>query len=993
MSVPFFDFDSNSTKRRRQINLGGISSATHASDILNEARLRRNQRLEEKKRQDSALIIQAWWRAALEMRDVRKQLRSTFEQDQLGTTGLRCLVLAGKDEEMLGQWSLAWVQAGREKLLQALVDPSWSTLLRTVSFLLLRSLSLNALSPYSLANVQVLEAILSLQHDSLTPHVRESRRRILNYLCDKSYYQLLANAILQYPPGSKPSPSSSLPTLVTLLTAPFQLDTSDSLYKRFLEDLFSYIFSIPLLPNRLIASLTHFARYLPLQSLGIVNAQHIIDNTSSIEARIHILANVVAFTPSVRISALSKEALGGYFNLTSQVMGSLPPNSLDPPKQSNGAGRTYNDDSDSDSESEIQVAIVQSFTPTIVLPNIDQKTRNRLHTIASPDFINILMVASQKHSLWPSKKDKILGSVLIYGGGGLVRECYRSYVRGSRLGQNLDPASLTDPAYASSWPPLLFLVDLYTQALLTMGDDEFFSTSTSSGPRNPLTLDELTSFSKQLLNIAFTLYTKEDQAQLGDIVPGMNGLKWINVRDKVTKSLQAIHARDSRKPFTPPDHWLVTSHMDVAPFVDAAIYEERQLNQPAETRILSKRQIASMSPRLGVLNNIPFAIPFDVRVSIFRSFIANDMLVNGFDRYNRNEMIKVTVRRGKIAQDGFDRLKDASLKAPIMISFIDQFGQEEAGIDGGGVFKEFLTSLCKEVFDTDRGLWLETKNRELYPNPHSYATESHSLSWYQFIGRILGKALYEGILVDVAFAGFFLAKWLGKQSFLDDLASLDPELYQGLIFLKHYPGNPEELSLNFTVAQEEFGVTKSIPLIPHGAEIPVTRENRLQYIYLVSHYKLNKQIKKQSDAFFEGLSSMIDPKWLRMFNQQELQILLGGVNSPIDLDDLRANTKYGGLYDDHEATIQRFWNVVNSFDQDQRRKLLRFATSCSRPPLLGFKELVPNFAIRDAGVDENRLPTASTCVNLLKLPRYQSERILREKLLQAINANAGFDLS
>ena len=126
-----------------------------------------------------------------------------------------------------------------------------------------------------------------------------------------------------------------------------------------------------------------------------------------------------------------------------------------------------------------------------------------------------------------------------------------------------------------------------------------------------------------------------------------------------------------------------------------------------------------------------------------------------------------------------------------------------------------------------------------------------------------------------------------------------------------------------------------------------------------------------------------------MFNQQELQILLGGVDTPIDLEDLRQHTNYGGLYDDHEPTIQLFWKVVNSFNQEQRRKLLRFATSCSRPPLLyvsfvsdrscaelltwiwrlcrGFKELVPNFAIRDAGSDENRLPTASTCVNLLKV--------------------------
>jgi len=182
-------------------------------------------------------------------------------------------------------------------------------------------------------------------------------------------------------------------------------------------------------------------------------------------------------------------------------------------------------------------------------------------------------------------------------------------------------------------------------------------------------------------------------------------------------------------------------------------------------------------------------------------------------------------------------------------------------------------------------------------------------------------------------------------------------------------------------------------LIPDGSNVAVTRENRLQYIYLVSHYRLSKQIKQQSDAFFEGLSEMIDPKWLRMFNQQELQILLGGVDSPIDLDDLRENTSYGGLFDDNDATIQIFWKVVNSFDQEQRRAFLRFVTSCSRPPLLGFKELAPNFAIRDSSSDEKRLPTSSTCVNLLKLPRYQSEAVLRQKLLQAITSGAGFDLS
>ena len=116
-------------------------------------------------------------------------------------------------------------------------------------------------------------------------------------------------------------------------------------------------------------------------------------------------------------------------------------------------------------------------------------------------------------------------------------------------------------------------------------------------------------------------------------------------------------------------------------------------------------------------------------------------------------------------------------------------------------------------------------------------------------------------------------------------------------------------------------------------------------------------------ALFHCLSLLVIS---RMFNQQEAQILIGGANTPIDIADLQQHTNYGGLFDTDHATIVGFWKVVESFDQDQRKSLLRFVTSCSRPPLLGFRELIPNFSIRDAGSDEHRLRTSSTCVNLLK---------------------------
>ena len=101
---------------------------------------------------------------------------------------------------------------------------------------------------------------------------------------------------------------------------------------------------------------------------------------------------------------------------------------------------------------------------------------------------------------------------------------------------------------------------------------------------------------------------------------------------------------------------------------------------------------------------------------------------------------------------------------------------------------------------------------------------------------------------------------------------------------------------------------------------------------------------------------------------------------------------------------------------DEQRGLLRFVTSCSRPPLLGFRYLEPNMCIQvrlffvvecwrntcgwlqmagsvlDA-TSVSRLPTSATCMNLLKLPPYTSAALIREKLRYAIEEGAGFELS
>ncbi|PLW45865.1 hypothetical protein PCANC_10121 [Puccinia coronata f. sp. avenae] len=635
--------------------------------------------------------------------------------------------------------------------------------------------------------------------------------------------------------------------------------------------------------------------------------------------------------------------------------------------------------------------------------------------------------------------------------GGFIKELWRLSVRPGKISISLRDrksggspqgvlTTLKDPKLAGQWEDLILLCELYSRYLMTLGDEEFFDdeaevastapfqrakTSVISTSRNPLMTDEVVTLAGLLRNLAFGLYWTEGQADIkkGCVVGTHVSLEYL--RTLATRLLQQIYIRDSRRPFCERGFWSMTSTFDLQSFMQTVVYEESHLEEVREDQLhtpvhllnqdpdldisnhlsssrgsrarVSQRQLAFISPRLGVLNNIPFVIPFEQRVAIFRTFINSDRHRLGLDSHAFGEnRHKASIRRQFISEDGFTHLNALGprLKETIEIKFIDSHGFEEAGIDGGGVFKEFLTSLTKEVFDVNKGLWLVNKNQEIYPNPHSYSRQPLSLEWYKFLGRVLGKALYEGILIDIDFADFFLNKWLGKQSYLDDLASLDPELYQGLIFLKHYKGDVEaDLSLNFTVTNNEFDASETIELIPNGSKTSVTAQNRINYIYLMSNYKLNIQLESQCAAFFKGLNDIIELKWLRMFNQVEMKVLVGGLDGQdLDIDDMQRWTVYGG-WDESHPTIRLFWKVLREFDNVTKRKLLRFVTSCARPPLLGFKELRPSFAIRSSGVDRTRLPSASTCVNLLKLPEYQTEAELREKVLYAINAGAGFDLS
>ncbi|WOL16420.1 E3 ubiquitin-protein ligase [Canna indica] len=400
-----------------------------------------------------------------------------------------------------------------------------------------------------------------------------------------------------------------------------------------------------------------------------------------------------------------------------------------------------------------------------------------------------------------------------------------------------------------------------------------------------------------------------------------------------------------------------------------------------------------------ILNQAPFLVPFTSRVKIFTSELVASRQRSG--AHSALTRLRVKIRRNRILEDAFNQLSTLSeddLRGPIRISFVNEFGVEEAGIDGGGIFKDFMENIIQASFDVQYGLFKETPGHLLYPNPGSALVHEQHLQFFRFLGTLLGKAMYEGILVDIPFATFFLSKLKEKSNFLHDLPSLDPELYRHLLFLKHYKGDVSELELYFVVLNNEYGEQTEEELIPGGKDMRVTKDNVIAFIHLVANYRLNYQIRIQSLHFLRGFQQLIQKEWIEMFNEHEIQLLISGSLESMDVDDLRSNTHYTGYNHEHHV-IEMFWEVLKSFSLEYQKKFLKFVTGCSRGPLLGFKYLEPKFCIQRAAPDDvaeedlDRLPTSATCMNLLKLPPYRSIEQMRTKLIYAISADAGFDLS
>jgi E3 ubiquitin-protein ligase HUWE1 len=347
-----------------------------------------------------------------------------------------------------------------------------------------------------------------------------------------------------------------------------------------------------------------------------------------------------------------------------------------------------------------------------------------------------------------------------------------------------------------------------------------------------------------------------------------------------------------------------------------------------------------------------------------RNYFNRKLHSRGGDR-QPHPPLQLSVRRDQVFLDSFKSLYFKTAEEMKYGKLSIRFHGEE-GVDAGGVTREWFQVIARQMFNADYALFVPVASDRttFHPNRLSSINPEH-LMFFKFIGRIIGKALYEGRVLDCHFSRAVYKQIMNKQVNLKDMETLDLEYYKSLEWMLNNDIT-DIITETFSTEVEAFGEMQTVDLIENGRNIPVTEENKHEYIRLITEHRLTGAVQEQLREFLRGFHDIVPAELVSIFSEQELELLISGLPD-INVDDWKNNTEYHN-YTAASPQIQWFWRAVRTFEKEEQAKLLQFVTGTSKVPLNGFKELegmngFSKFNIhRDYG-SKDRLPSSHTCFN------------------------------
>lgn len=355
---------------------------------------------------------------------------------------------------------------------------------------------------------------------------------------------------------------------------------------------------------------------------------------------------------------------------------------------------------------------------------------------------------------------------------------------------------------------------------------------------------------------------------------------------------------------------------------------------------------------------------------------------------------RIEVSRRKIFEDSYKALSQLharDLKKRLLVKF-----RGEEGLDYGGVAREWFYLLSRQILSPAYGLFQYTGNDSynLQINPDSGIVYKEHLSYLNFCGKVIGMAVFHGHFIEGRFTLPFYKMLLSKSIKLCDIEFVDPELHRSLCWMLDNDIT-NIIDTTFLVQHNAFGQLQEHELKLNGRNTVVTEDNKDEYVSLYVNYRCRRGIENQFEALQRGFYELISPRLLENFEEHELELLIGGL-SKIDIEDWKLHTKLKNCTVETPLVIW-FWDIVKSYDENKRARLLQFVTGSPRVPIQGFKALQGvNSELRLFTIHllkntcTDNLPKSHTCFNRLDLPPYESYERLRDKLTQAIEETMGF---
>uniref|UniRef100_H2ZJ69 HECT-type E3 ubiquitin transferase n=1 Tax=Ciona savignyi TaxID=51511 RepID=H2ZJ69_CIOSA len=402
---------------------------------------------------------------------------------------------------------------------------------------------------------------------------------------------------------------------------------------------------------------------------------------------------------------------------------------------------------------------------------------------------------------------------------------------------------------------------------------------------------------------------------------------------------------------------------------------------------------------VGILHNhMGRSESFEEKVTFFR-----DQLVKHHDVEPRHRnKLEIDIDRDDLLHSSYKATKNLSTSEWCR-QFVVKF-KGETGLDWGGLNREWIHLLCKIFFQSKEvggcGIFRSMNDDPqslVLPNPSSTLKPKY----FEFAGKIVGKCLLESAIggeysrqVTARFARSFLAQLIGLPATFAHFESDDPDLYMSKV---KYILENDVTDAELTFSEEQFtshgALKKVVELVPNGANVAVTNENKIKYLNRVAQYRLSESIKAELEMFIKGLASLVPDQLLSVFDENELELVLCG-SSHISPEDFKLHCVInGGTNGSFQKVLSWFWSIISSFTQDELARLLQFTTGCSQLPSDGFKALEPRFRISNIEYKTGGLPMAHTCFNELCLPNYDSYDELHKMLKISITEGiTGFGL-